>query len=179
VFLDMDPETGLRLGKHWDAQLLTSNSRCEYLICLVSKNWAESEDCAVEYRTAEGFGKWIVVARLENDGDGHVSTRWPRCDLFADGDKTEIEVLGGPAARFSSAALDQLEKAIGRTGVGPERFAWPSDEDPRRPPYRGLEPFEEIDAGVFFGRDGEIAHGLDELGAMRSRPATQSSGRKS
>jgi hypothetical protein len=179
VFLDIDPKTGLRRGKIWDAELLTSNSRCEYLICLVSKNWAESRECAVEYRTAEGFGKRIVVARLENDGDGHISTRWQRCDLFANGDQTEIEVRGGPAARFSSAALDQLQKAIGRTGVGPERFAWPPEEDPRRPPYRGLEPFEETDAGVFFGRDAEIAQGLDELAAMRSRPATQSSGQKS
>jgi hypothetical protein len=179
VFLDMDPETGVRLGKQWDAKLLTSNSRCEYLICLVSKNWTELRDCAVEYRTAEGFGKQIIVARLEDAGDGHISPRWPRCDLFAEGDKTEIQVRGGPAARFSSAALDRLDKAIGRTGAGPERFAWPPDGDPRRPPYRGLDPFEETDAGVFFGRDAEIAQGLHELGGMRARPATQPSGRKS
>jgi hypothetical protein len=179
VFLDIDPETGLRLGRIWDARLLTSNSRCEYLICLVSKNWAGSRECVVEYRTAEGFGKRILVARLEDAGDGRISKRWQRCDLFADGDKTEIEVRGGPPARFSSAALDQLKKEIDRTGVGPERFVWPPEEDPRRAPYRGLEPFEEVDAGVFFGRDAEIAQGLDELGAMRFRPVTQLSGRKS
>jgi hypothetical protein len=179
VFLDIDPETGLRLGNIWDARLLTSNSRCEYLICLVSKTWAESRDCVVEYRTAEGFGKRILVARLEDAGDARISKRWQRCDLFADGEATEIEVRGGPPARFSSAGLDQLKKAIERTGVGPERFAWPPEEDPGRAPYRGLDPFEPVDAGVFFGRDAEIAHGLDELGAMRFRPVTQSSGRKS
>ena len=97
---------------------------------------------------------------------------------FADGDTVEIEVRGGPPARFSSAALEQLNKAIERTGVGPERFVWPPEEDPGRAPYRGLEPFEDIDAGVFFGRDGEIAQGLNELGAMRFRPVTQS-GRRS
>lgn len=179
VFLDIDPETGLRLGKHWDAQLLTSNSRCEYLICLVSENWAGSSECAVEYRTAEGFGKRILVARLEDAGDGNITKRWQRCDLFADGDKTEIEVRSGPPARFSSAALDQLKTAIEGTGVGPERFVWPPKEDPRRAPYRGLEPFEDVDAGVFFGRDAEIAQGLDELGAMRCGVVAQLSGRKS
>ena len=179
VFLDIDPETGLRLGELWGAKLLTSNSRCEYLICLVSKNWAASRECAVEYRTAEGFGKRILVARLEDAGDGDIPKRWQRCDLFADGETTEIEVRGGPPARFSSAALDQLKKAIEGTGVGPEGFVWPPKEDPRRAPYRGWEPFEDIDAGVFFGRDAEIAQGLAELGAMRFRSVAQLSGRKS
>jgi hypothetical protein len=179
VFLDIDPETGLRRGRIWGAGLLTTNSRCEYLICLVSKNWAESRECAVEYRTAEGCGKRILVARLEDASDGRISTRWQRCDLFADGDKAEIEVRGGPPARFSSAALDQLKKAIEGTGMGPETFVWPPKEDPRRAPYRGGKPFEDIDAGVFFGRDAEIARGLDELGAMRFRSVAQVSGRKS
>ena len=179
VFLDIDPDTGLRLRKHWDAQLLTSNSRCEYLICLVSENWAGSRECAVEYRTAEGFSKRIVVARLEDGGDGAIAKRWQRYDLFADGEKTEIEVRGGPPARFSSAALDQLKKAIGGTGAGPETFVWPPKEDPRRAPYRGREPFENIDAGVFFGRDAEIAQGLDELRAMRFGLVAQMSGRRS
>ena len=179
IFLDIDPETGLRLGELWDAKLLTINSRCEYLICLVSKNWAGSRECAVEYRTAEGFGKRILVARLEDAGDGNITKRWLRCDLFAGGEKTEIEVRGGPPVRFSSTALDQLNKAIEGTGVGPERFLWPPREDPRRAPYRGREPFEDIDAGVFFGRDAEIAQGLAQLGAMRVRSVAQLSGRKS
>jgi TIR domain len=179
IFLDIDADTGLPLGKHWDAHLLTSNSRCEYLICLVSENWAGSRECAVEYRTAEGFSKRILVVRLEDAGDGAITKRWRRYDLFADGEKTEIQVRGGPPARFSSAALDQLKKAIEGTGAGPETFAWPPKEDPRRAPYRGGEPFEDIDAAVFFGRDAEIAHGLDELGAMRFRLVAQLSGRKS
>ena len=36
-----------------------------------------------------------------------------------------------------------------------------------RAPYRGWDPFEEIDAGVFFGRDAAILPGLDELRGMR------------
>ena len=51
--------------------------------------------------------------------------------------------------------------------MGPENFVWPTREDPDRAPYRGWEPFENIDAGVFFGRDAAIVRGLDELRAMR------------
>ncbi|HTY33470.1 FxSxx-COOH system tetratricopeptide repeat protein [Mycobacterium sp.] len=118
IFLDIDPRTGLRLGEHWDAQLLTSNSRCRYLICLLSAKWLASTECTVEYRTAEGFGKRILVARLEDTGDGDITARWHRCDLFAAGARTEIAVPGGPPVRFNTAALDQLNKAI--EGVGPE-----------------------------------------------------------
>ena len=34
-------------------------------------------------------------------------------------------------------------------------------------PLRGWEPFEQVDAAVFFGRDAPIVHGLDELRGMR------------
>ena len=69
--------------------------------------------------------------------------------------------------RFNTAALDQIRRAIEGTGVGPENFVWPPTEDPQRAPYRGWELFEDIDAGVFFGRDAAIVRGLDELRAMR------------
>jgi WD40 repeat protein len=179
IFLDIDQETGLRLGEHWGSQLVTSNARCEYLICLLSQHWLASRECQVEYRTAEGFGKLIVVARLEATGDGDLTSRWQRCDLFAEGDQTTIEVAGGPPVRFNTAALDRVNKAIEGAGVGPENFVWPPGEDPRRAPYRGWEPFEPRDAGVYFGRDTAIAQGLDELRGMRFRLLAQLSGRRS
>jgi WD40 repeat protein len=179
IFLDIDPQTGLRLGGQWGSQLVTSNSRCEYLICLLSKGWLESRECTVEFRTAEGFGKRILIARLEDTVESDITSHWQRCDLFAGGAQTTIEVPGGPPVAFNTAALDQLKKAIEGTGVGPENFVWPPRDDPRRAPYRGWEPFENIDAGAFFGRDAAIARGLDELRAMRFRLLAQLSGRKS
>jgi hypothetical protein len=179
IFLDIDPQTGLRLGEHWSAQLVTRNTRCEFLICLVSKKWADSRECQVEYRTAEGFGKRILVARLEDVGDGDITGYWQRCDLFADGDNTEIEVSGGQPVSFNSAALDKIKKDVEGNGVGPEGFVWPPKVDPTRAPYRGWEPFEDMDAGVFFGRDAEIARGMDALRTLRARLVAQFSGRKS
>jgi TIR domain len=61
IFIDVDAQTGLKLGEKWKSQLFTGKSRCEYVICLLSQNWANSTECNVEYRTAEGLGKRILV----------------------------------------------------------------------------------------------------------------------
>jgi len=179
IFLDIDPQSGLRVGEQWKGQLFRSNSRCESIICLLSAHWLASAECKTEYRTAEGLGKKILIARLEDLADTDITAEWQRCDLFAEGAQTEIEVPGGPPVRFSTAALSQLRRAIEGSGVGPLNFVWPPSEDPGRAPYRGWVPFEDIDAGVFFGRDAAIARGLDELRATRFGLLAQLSGLKS
>ena len=40
---------------------------------------------------------------------------------------------------------------------------WPPDTDRNRAPYRGLKPFESVDAAIFFGRDAPIAEAMDRL----------------
>jgi WD40 repeat protein len=167
IFLDTCAETGLRPGQRWKEALRQANDRCEAVICLLSRNWESSPNCKTEYLTAENLGKQILVARLENLGDTDITSEWQRCDLFADGPQTEIPVSGGPPVRLNTAALDQLKKAIEGTGIGPENFVWPPGGDRQRAPYRGWEPFEDIDAGVFFGRDAAIVRGTDDLRAMR------------
>ena len=103
-------------------------------------------------------------------------------DGLAEGAVEEIPVTpdppavpDGPPVRFSKAALIKIRRAIEGTGIGPEHFVWPPGEDPRRAPYRGWDPFEDIDAGVFFGRDASIATGLNELREMRRWPSRRKS----
>ncbi|WP_077080585.1 TIR domain-containing protein [Mycobacterium numidiamassiliense] len=180
IFIDVDSETGLKLGEHWKTQLFTGKSRCEHFICLLSQSWANSTECNVEYRTAEGLGKRILVARLEDLGVTHdITSAWQRCDLFADGEHSDVEVPGGPPVRFNTAALTSIMEAVDGSGTGPRQFVWPPRTDPNRAPYRGWEPFEEIDAGVFFGRDAVIARGVDALQGMRFRLLASMSGLKS
>jgi TIR domain len=166
VFLDISAETGLRPGQRWKEALRHANDRCEAVICLLSRNWESSPNCKTEYLTAENLGKQLLVARLENLGDTDITSEWQRCDLFTEGAQTEIAVTGGAPVRFNTAALDRLKKAIEGSGIGPENFVWPPSGG-RRAPYRGWEPFEDIDAGVFFGRDAAIVRGTDDLRAMR------------
>jgi hypothetical protein len=167
IFIDIGAETGLRLGQQWQEALRQASDRCEAVICLLSRNWQSSDYCRLEYLLAENLGKQILVARLEDLGVTDITSKWQRCDLFAEGAQTDIAVTGGARVRFNTAALDQLKQAIEGTGVGPENFAWPPRLDLDRAPYRGWEPFEDIDAGVFFGRDAAIVLGTDELRAMR------------
>ena len=176
IFLDIDPVSGMQPGARWKGQLFKSNSRCEAVICLLStklgsfarvqdriphrrRAWA-SRSCARGWRTLGDTDITSRVAALRS-----VRRAAPR---------RRSQCHGGPPVRFNTAALYRLRKAIEGTGVGPENFVWPPAEDPQRAPYRGWEPFEDIDAGVFFGRDAAIVRGLDELRAMRLLGARKS-----
>jgi len=88
IFLDIDPVTGLRAGTQWRRELFNENSRCETVICLLSASWPASRECGTEFRTAEGFGKRIICARLEEVTDENFTPEWcqkaevlvcPRC----------------------------------------------------------------------------------------------------
>jgi WD40 repeat protein len=171
IFLDTDPHAGLRLGFKWKDELVTANSRCEVVICLLSNSWESSPECLAEYRTAENMGKQIVCVRLQ-DGTGAHTAEWQHTDLFVDGladqDIERIPVRGGPSVLFARAGLHQLREAIRGAGIGADNFVWPPPRQLDRAPYRGWEPFEELDAGVFFGRDAQIVRALDTLRMMRT-----------
>ncbi|GAQ36831.1 WD-40 repeat protein [Mycobacterium pseudoshottsii JCM 15466] len=61
---------------------------------------------------------------------------------------------------------------IPRAGMGAASFPWPPPPQPDRPPYLGWEPFQPVDAGVFFGRDAEVARAMDALRGMRASDET-------
>jgi len=171
IFLDTDPGAGLRPGVRWKNELVNANSRCEVVICLLSRNWESSAECLGEYRMAENLGKHILCARLQK-GTGRHTSEWQHCDLFADGLRGEevetVAVRRGPPVVFAKAGLHRLREAIRGAGIAAEHFVWPPSAQPDRAPYRGWEPFEELDAGVFFGRDAQIVRALDTLRAMRT-----------
>ena len=187
IFLDLDPKTGMKVGgPPWKPQLVQQEFSSETVVCLLSAAWLASGECIAEFRNAQAWGKQIVIARLENLGDTDRTSEMQRCDLFTDGlDERAVEAItvpadpptipGGPPVRFRKAALHQIQEAIQGRGIGPENFVWPPSDDPKRAPYRGWEPFDDIDVGVFFGRDAAIARGLQELGEMRRWPSRQKS----
>lgn len=163
IFLDLDPVTGIQPGERWKEALRRSNARCEAVICLLSSHWEASAECRAEFRTAESLNKLILCARLEPLTAAGITGEWQRCDLFGEGPTTQIPVgKGGPVA-FQTEGLQRLHRGLRLAGIGAEHFIWPPPNDPDRAPYRGWEPLEEMDAAVFFGRDGQIVRGLDEL----------------
>lgn len=169
IFLEVDPDTGLLPGVRWRDELFRANSRCEAVICLISRHWEASAECRTEFRTAENLGKQIFCARLGTGAAAGITSEWQGCDLAGDGEQTIVEVPGSDAVSFATAGLYRLRDAIRGAGVGAQHFDWPPATDPDRAPYRGWEPFEECDAAVFFGRDAPLVRGLDSLRAMRQR----------
>ena len=165
IFLDIDPDVGLRPGERWKDRLQQASAKCEAVVCLLSSNWEASHECKTEYRVAENLNKQILCARLEPSVGDDLTSEWQRCDLFGESDMTSIDVSGGPPVMFATTGLYRLRDAIRGTGISAHSFVWPPPDDVDRAPYRGWEPFEQVDAAVFFGRDAPIVHGLDELAA--------------
>jgi hypothetical protein len=90
--------------------------------------------------------------------------------MFGEGEKTEIDVGDdGPPVVFRSDALFRLRDGVRGAGIAAESFVWPPPADPDRAPYRGWDPLEEQDAGIFFGRDSELVLALDALRDMRRK----------
>jgi hypothetical protein len=90
------------------------------------------------------MGKKIIVALI----GAHKSEVPP--DL---GDEQWIDLVGDPAG------YRRLRAGLKRAGLDPSTFALP----PGRRPYPGFAYFEEDDAAIFFGRDGQIVRALDRM----------------
>ncbi|MFE3056172.1 TIR domain-containing protein [Nocardia sp. NPDC059239] len=168
IFLDLDPDTGIAPGIRWKDALVRATSRCEAVICLISETWDSSAECRTEVRTAENLNKRIFAVRLEPFVSRESTREWQQSDLFGPGPMTAIPVPGGPPVEFASEGLRRLRRGLREAGIGAEYFEWPPPNDPGRAPYRGWEPFEAIDAAVYFGRDAQIVRGLDMLRGMRA-----------
>ena len=99
IFLDLDPDAGIRAGERWAEALRHANARCEAVVCLLSKQWESRVECLTEYRTAETLNKRVFCARLEPD-TGSKTSAWQWCDLFGDGPTTRVDSV--MATRWAS-----------------------------------------------------------------------------
>ncbi len=176
VFLDLDPERGLKAGDRWQAALKRAAERCEAVIFLISPAWAASKWCLAEFLLAKSLNKRIFGLIVEPTPFAELpiemTAEWQVTDLTAGPRDVEIAVKLPPDDRPASIAfardgLERLRIGLDQAGLDARYFAWPPATDPRRAPYRGLKPLEAEDAGIFFGRDGLIVGGLDLLRGLR------------
>jgi class 3 adenylate cyclase len=176
LFLDLDPERGLKAGERWQAALKQAAERCELVIFLVSPEWAASKWCLAEFLLAKNLNKRIVgvivdpipLERLPVEMTGE----WQLVDLTEGKRDNKVTVTPPPGDKrvtvaFAEAGLERLHVGLMQAGLDARYFVWPPEHDPERAPYRGLEPLEAEDAGIFFGRDGPIVLGLDRLRGLR------------
>ena len=176
LFLDLDPERGLKAGERWQAALKQAAERCELVIFLVSPEWAASKWCLAEFLLAKNLNKRIFGVIVEPtplaDLPTEMTAEWQLVDLTAGTRDHKVTVTPPPGDKtvtvaFAKDGLERLRIGLMQAGLDARYFAWPPEHDPERAPYRGLQPLEAEDAGIFFGRDGPTVVGLDLLRGLR------------
>lgn len=180
VFLDLDPERGLKAGDRWQDALKQAAHRCELVVFLISPAWTRSKWCLAEFLLAKSLNKRIfgvVVEPVSLEAMPiEMTAEWQIVDLTAGTPSYKFTVTlaagDGPVeVAFADDGLARLRVGLRQAGLDPKYFAWPPSDDPDRPPYRGLRPLEADDAGIFFGREAPVVEAIDCLrGLSESAP---------
>lgn len=157
IFLDVDRQDGLQPGQRWQDELRRAGENCAAVLVLVSPEWVASWWCRVEFLLAVQMGKRVFPLLLTPVPAEELPVELVGEFQLADLSRPELVADG----------FARLGEALRRAGLHPSDFLWPPSDDPDRPPYRGLRPLEEADAGIFFGRDASITKGLDALRRLR------------
>ncbi len=178
VFLDVDPERGIAAGERWERKLHEAATRCEAVVFLISADWLASGWCLKEYTLARGLNKKLFAVLIDPgktiaDLPPELTGAWQVVDLAHRQDMVILRVASQDSheeqhVAFSREGLRRLKVGLENAGLDPRFFAWPPPGQPDRAPYRGLQPIEAADAGIFFGRDAPIVAFSDALRGLRS-----------
>jgi TIR domain len=149
LFLDLDPQRGLKAGERWQAALKAAAERCQLVVTLISPAWAASKWCLAEFLLAKSLNKRILGVLVEPtplaDLPTELTAEWQRADLTAGARDYQVAVTLPPlqekvAVAFATHGLDRVRTSLRQAGLDARFFAWPPDHDPSRSPYRGLRP---------------------------------------
>jgi formylglycine-generating enzyme required for sulfatase activity len=173
IFIDLHD---MQAGEKWRETLVKANVACDALLFLASPEALDSDECKREVRRAEDDRKDVIVAILRD-----VKLDDPRLKPWTDrqimelsaephDERVEVEHQGRRYFReFNRLALEAIHAKLIDWGHAPDSFAWPPKERPNAQPYPGLDAFDELSAGIFFGREADIMSGIRDLRQMRHR----------
>ena len=180
VFLDLDPRRGIAAGDRWERSLNQAAMRCEAVLFLVSRAWLSSGWCLKEFNLAHRLNKRLFGLLIEDipvaDLPATLTATWQLVPLASGQDHIMLRaILPGSQKEvhvtFSQEGLTRLRIGLERAGLDAQFFAWPPENDPKRPPYRGLLPLEAADAGIFFGREAPTIEALDRIRGIKDGAA--------
>jgi hypothetical protein len=173
LFLDLDPERGIAAGERWERALNEAARRCESVIFLISQAWLTSPWCKNELNLARRLSKRLFGVVVEEgltirELPSDVTSTWQLVNLATGRDHTQhlavLPITGEEVTvTFSREGEARLKTGLVRAGLSASFFNWPPENDPKRPPYRGLRPLEADDAGIFFGREAPVVEAIDKL----------------
>lgn len=152
VFLDLDPEAGLKAGVSWERTLYAKLRACRAVIALCSDSYLSSHWCFAEVALARMEGKDIFTLKIDPFGE---KTQLP--SILREGQYIDLR-------KDKDVAYEALWSGFKVKGIVPEEDrTW----SPGEPPYPGLRAFDERDAPIFFGRDNEAREGVELLNRIR------------
>ena len=174
VFIDLHD---LRAGARWRAELRKANTACEAVLLLASPEALDSTECQEELKLADILEKEIIPVIVRD-----LTIDDPRLSRYKNREIQVADLRTQPTERmpavehkgqvhelnFSTAALAAIRARLDDLGISPGSFPW-TPKDKFQGPYPGLSAFGEDDAGIFFGREPDIAAGLAKLRLMRKR----------
>ena len=142
VFLDLDPQHGLKPGEQWQKALKQAAERCEMVLFLISPEWAASQWCIAEFLLAKNLNKQLIGVLIKEtpfeDLPVEMTSEWQIADLTTEPRIATFDVslphTGKPTTvTFSSDGLERLRIGLQSAGLDARYFAWPPDHDPERP----------------------------------------------
>lgn len=146
-FLDVDPEDGIGGGSQWRDTIYRRLHSSQLVLALCSPNYLASEWCLSELAIATDLCKPLVPLQIAD-------APLPRLVLHLQA----INLVGDP-----DEGLQRLARSLASLLQGRDRLPF----DSQRPPYPGLEPCQEADAALFFGRDTELEELQRRLRSLR------------
>lgn len=161
LFLDSHPDDGIHAGADWEQTLYRRLRQSRGVIVLCTTHWLASPWCVAEAMLARERGKRLFLLATPEVADGR-----------------QVKGLqdGAPVPRipdflkdtqFISLAGVTEEEACARLWQGLAAEGLKDDFPLPERPYPGLEPFQETDTAVFFGRDEEIERVIGVLNKRR------------
>jgi hypothetical protein len=144
LFLDTDPDAGLKAGGEWERDLYRNLKVAGAVVVLCSPASMASRWCFAEIMQARALGKPLFPVIIRP------------CELIGPLLDRQAVDMTEPGKRGFRRLFDGLRAA----GLDPaDSFDW----DRRRPPYPGLLHFDREDAGIYFGRNAEVRRVIELL----------------
>ncbi|MGH3709056.1 MAG: TIR domain-containing protein [Pseudonocardiaceae bacterium] len=151
VFLDRDPQKGIRVGEHWQQRLHERLRWTDAVLCVVTSAYLASTWCSAEAGIALSRGSRVLPVRAEPGVVHPLLTSLQYADLT-------VDPVAGRAALVA-----ELRRINTAGGAG-----WPDD----RSPFPGLRALDVADHQVFFGRSAEV----EQLAELLRSPAEHAEG---
>jgi len=165
LFLDSHPDDGIHAGADWERTLYQRLRQSRGVVVLCSANWLASPWCVAEAMMSRDRGKRVFLVAAADVADDR--------QIKAAGNEPTARIPDFlKDAQFVSLGSVTEEEAFRRLlhGLEKEGLKTLDFKLPDRP-YPGLEPFQQTDAAVYFGRDNEIDQVIAVLNRRRRNNA--------